>query len=315
MSCALISICIPAYNKPDYVRRCLNSISRQTYKNIEVIISDDSPDDSLKHVVSEFSNLAIKYLHNTVPLKSPGNWNNALNNARGEFIMLLHQDDWLSSSDSIQKFVAGFHNDEVDFVFCKNIGLDEMGKKILFQDRAKIPDLQKRPEYLIIRCVIGPPSNVMLRNKITVRYDEELIWLVDVDYYIRIIKGGFKFNYIPEELVTIGIHSDQTTEFVRSNDSIILKENLMVAKKIGDVALTNDIELYDYFWRLIRNFKVKSIDAVEKVGVQKECVLATIKEIIAFQKKFPSTLLKNGFFSKSLMAVKFGGTKLMRLFS
>ncbi len=46
----IISICIPHYNRAQYLIKVLDSINEQTYKNIEVIISDDcSSDDS--HVV------------------------------------------------------------------------------------------------------------------------------------------------------------------------------------------------------------------------------------------------------------------------
>ena len=38
-----ISICIPAYKRSDFVKRLLNSIAIQTFKNFEVIVSDDTP--------------------------------------------------------------------------------------------------------------------------------------------------------------------------------------------------------------------------------------------------------------------------------
>ena len=40
----LISICIPAYKHPDFLKRLLDSISIQSFRDFEVIISDDSPD-------------------------------------------------------------------------------------------------------------------------------------------------------------------------------------------------------------------------------------------------------------------------------
>lgn len=300
----LVSICVPAYQKPDFVLRCLQSIRQQDYKNIEVIISDDSPNKDINLVADQFPDLAIKYIHNQPPLKSPANWNAAINKASGEFIMLMHQDDWLQNPTSISKFVSCFLDEQVDFAFCKNIGMDTEGKKIFFQDKDVIPDLESRPEYLVIRCVIGPPSNVMLRKRVHIRYDENLIWLVDVDYYIRLIKAGFKFFYIRAHLVTIGIHEDQTTEYVRSNNKIIFKENILVSKKLGDAAL-HDIELYDYYWRLIRNFHIRSLQEVEPFDVSIKDLIPAITKIILTQKHIPETILKTGIFSKSFMALSY----------
>ncbi|MTE24973.1 glycosyltransferase, partial [Microbacterium sp. ZXX196] len=43
----LISICIPAYKNPKLLKRCLNTVLEQTYSNIEVIITDDSPNEDV----------------------------------------------------------------------------------------------------------------------------------------------------------------------------------------------------------------------------------------------------------------------------
>ena len=98
MTNPLISICIPAYLKPDYVVRLLKSVLQQTYKRVEVVISDDSPDDTVKIAIEPYkSELSIVYIQNRPALKSPANWNNAIRVAKGDFFILLHQDDWLFS--------------------------------------------------------------------------------------------------------------------------------------------------------------------------------------------------------------------------
>lgn len=304
MTDPLVSICIPAYKKPDLVYRCLQSIDIQDYSNIEIIISDDSPDEDIKQVAAQFSQLAINYQHNHPALKTPKNWNAALDKASGELIMLMHQDDFFAVPHAITRFVASFSNANIDFAFCKNIGLNTQGSYIPFQTKNVIPNLVEQPAYLIMRCVIGPPSNVMFRKKVNVRYDERLIWLVDVDYYIRILKGGYRYEYIRDHLVTIGIHADQTTEYVRANNKIIFKENIQVLNKQEEPALC-DIKLYDYYWRLIRNFGVTSTKQVTNFDIQPDELPESIKKMISLQNKVSPVLLKNGFFSKSLMAISY----------
>jgi len=65
MSDPLISICVPAYKKPDYVVRLLESVLQQSYKRVEVVISDDSPDDTVKIAIEPYkSEISIVYIQN-----------------------------------------------------------------------------------------------------------------------------------------------------------------------------------------------------------------------------------------------------------
>ncbi|HUQ96898.1 MAG TPA: glycosyltransferase family 2 protein [Chitinophagaceae bacterium] len=306
----LVSICIPTYKKPDYVFRCLQSIAKQDYKNIEVIITDDSPDESIKQVAVQFNELTIQYTHNKIPLNSPANWNSAIRKANGDLFMLLHQDDWLHATNAISLFVNAFTTG-VYFVFGYNIGIDEKGTVINFQKNNVIPDLSAFPEQLIIRNVIGPPSNVMMHKSIHQRYDEALIWLVDIDYYIAILKRDYKYHYLKEHLVSIGIHEDQTTAFVKKHTSIILKENLLLAIKIKDAPFSN-IALYDYYWRLLRNRNIHSFEQVEALGLDLNLIPRFIKHMISFQNRFGKRILKIGVVSKMAMAISYVHTRLMK---
>ena len=111
MADSLISICIPAYKKPEYVVRAIQSILKQSYKKLEIIISDDSPNEDIKIAIQPYiSDIDIKYYHNQPALKSPMNWNNALDKATGDYVMLLHQDDWLHDENAMDTFLAAFLN-------------------------------------------------------------------------------------------------------------------------------------------------------------------------------------------------------------
>src|SRR4051812_42190862 len=92
-----ISICIPAYKRVAYLQQLLESIAAQTFKDFEVIVTDDSNDDSVRRLADGFSDkLKIKYFKNEVPLGSPGNWNAAVQHATGKWIKIMHDDDWFS---------------------------------------------------------------------------------------------------------------------------------------------------------------------------------------------------------------------------
>ena len=67
-----ISICIPAYKRTHFLKRLLQSIELQTYKDFEVIISDDSDDDSVSQLLTAFEGkFPIQYFKNEKSLGTP----------------------------------------------------------------------------------------------------------------------------------------------------------------------------------------------------------------------------------------------------
>ncbi len=305
----LISICIPAYSKPDYVVRLLESVIQQTYKRVEVVISDDSPDDSVKIAIEPYkSKLSIVYMQNRPALKSPANWNNAIKHSKGDFFVLLHQDDWLHDFEAFNKYLKAFReNPKAGFIFCKNTAVTEDGKEILLQH---IPNLlyrlTKTPLHLLLAQVIGPPSNTLLRAEVKdkVQYDEDYIWLVDVDYYVRVLQAGFDYVYLDEHLVSIGLHEDQTTVFCRNNENIIIKENINFAIKKG-TDIFSDLLIYDYYWRFLRNYSIRKMADLVRMGVTEQEVPNVIKRMLDRQLFFTLNTLRIGMISKILMFISY----------
>ena len=102
----LISICIPAYKNIEHLERLLNSISKQIFKNFEVVITDDTPDDSVSQFVAQSNfEFALTYFKNYKSLGTPENWNEAVRKSSGEYIKLMHNDDWFASPDALSEFV------------------------------------------------------------------------------------------------------------------------------------------------------------------------------------------------------------------
>jgi glycosyltransferase involved in cell wall biosynthesis len=307
MAQPLVSICIPAYKKTAYVVRCIESVLRQSYKQVEVIISDDSPDEDIKLAIEPFAGrINIRYYRNQPALKTPRNWNAALAHARGEFQVLMHQDDWYHTPGALQQFLDAFEkHPEADFVFCRNTAVDEAGKTTILQARPKLlHTMQRHPNHLLLAQVIGPPSNTMLRRQVQTTYDERFIWLVDVDYYVRLLKQGFQYHYIDQHLVSIGLHADQATEFCRANVDIIFRENILFAGKLEPGAF-RDVLIYDYYWRLLRNFRIRRAADVGSMGLEETVLPPVIRHMLHDQGKIRESWLRNGFISKPAMYLSY----------
>ncbi len=283
----------------------------QDYKNVEVIISDDSPDEDIKAVMERYTNrLAVQYYHNQPPLRSPANWNNALDKSSGAYVLLLHQDDWFHAPTALSQFAQALEDPAIDFVFCRNTAIDESGKDTVLQALpGLLHTMAQKPNHLLRAQVIGPPSNTMLRRSVPLRYDEQFIWLVDVDYYSRLLKEGHRYRYLDEHLVSIGLHSDQTTEFCRANNDIIIRENILFAAKLKEADF-HDILIFDYYWRLLRNSSIRSLEDLLANKVDPRIIPKVILHMIRSQKKIVPSLLKKGALSKAAMSLSYTAWRL-----
>src|SRR5436853_6661036 len=96
----LISICIPAFKRTDFLKKLLASIRMQDFLDFEVIVTDDSPGKDVEDLCSAYSDVPIAYYKNLQRLGTPENWNEAIRKANGKWIKLMHDDDWFSNTNS-----------------------------------------------------------------------------------------------------------------------------------------------------------------------------------------------------------------------
>lgn len=101
-----VSVCIATYNGEDFIKEQVDSILVQLGADDEIVISDDSSSDNTVQIIKDYKDNRIK-LFEKQTFKSPIlNFENALLNAKGEFIFLADQDDiWM-----INKLEVMLHN-------------------------------------------------------------------------------------------------------------------------------------------------------------------------------------------------------------
>jgi glycosyltransferase involved in cell wall biosynthesis len=89
-----VTIGIPTYNRADgYFRQALESAVRQTYENIEIVVSDNCSTDNTESVVKEIGDGRVRYFKQERSLSPNENFNFCLNQAGGAYFLLLHDDD------------------------------------------------------------------------------------------------------------------------------------------------------------------------------------------------------------------------------
>jgi glycosyltransferase involved in cell wall biosynthesis len=94
MSKPLVTIAIPTYNRADkYLKDALTSALNQTYEHIEILVSDNCSNDHTPDLVQSFKDSRIKYFRQTKNLGMLGNMNFLVEQANGDYMLMLHDDD------------------------------------------------------------------------------------------------------------------------------------------------------------------------------------------------------------------------------
>lgn len=115
----LVSIGIPAYNRPDALKKTLQCINDQTYSNLEIIVSDDcSPDDRVRQVANEamLLNQQMKFYRQPENLGATLNCEFVLAQATGKYFLWTDDED-LFAPEFVEKLVACMES-HPDLVLC-----------------------------------------------------------------------------------------------------------------------------------------------------------------------------------------------------
>jgi glycosyltransferase involved in cell wall biosynthesis len=127
----LVSAITAAYRSdPAHLRATLQSALNQSYPNLEVVVSDDSPTDGLRTLVEELQDPRLRYFHNSPALGVAANHWRSFKRARGELIAILNHDDTYEP-EFCERLVAPLVADTACAVaFCDHWIVDAAGQRL-----------------------------------------------------------------------------------------------------------------------------------------------------------------------------------------
>jgi glycosyltransferase involved in cell wall biosynthesis len=293
-----VSICIPTYKQVEYLRRTLESIQMQSFHDYEVVITDDSPDDSVKNVVETFEFQGkLKYFKNTISLGSPENFNEAVKNAVGDYIKMMMHDDWFNDELGLEKFVELLDkNPDADFGFSASLVWKVEPEKCWINKASKyqLENLHRDPKSLFFVNFLGAPSATIYRKMVDLKYDPKLKWIPDLDFAIAMLCKNNKFAFCEEPLVCVSDGAEhQVTRICENNKEIELFEYLHLFKKIQDSNLSLK-EYRPFFKDLFARYNVKSYDELQELGIDLPQLEGWFKSIILMSRL---RILKESFVS------------------
>lgn len=293
MNNQLVSICIPTYNGAKFLQESLDSVNAQSYKNIEVIISDDNSTDETLEICTKFKEntqfpVSI-YTHQ--PQGIGANWNHCIEKANGVYIKFLFQDDILYDT-CIEEMVEiykkypeiGLVASKRDFVIDINMKSEQTEIWIKkYKDLQRDYELSDNSMYYLTNTIfgeesfldthrnkIGEPSCVMFRKDITKSvglFDIKLKQILDYEYWYRILKNK-PVIVINKPLVAFRIHENQAT-------------NVNSKAEINDYNMYHTI-LHKEYYRYLHDSLKKSLDnEFSKSNIFKKNILKKYKSLKA----------------------------------
>ena len=203
---SFFSVCIPVWgikgNGVDYLEYSLNILAHQQFKDFEVVISDHSTDEYIKECCSGWSDLLnINYIKcETGRGKISPNLNNAIRNCKGKYIKFLFQDDFLYDEYSLSTIHAFIQNNDTNWLLT---GCAHTKDMVNIYD-VMIPYYHDKI-YEGLNTISCPTVLTIKNTDDKLYFDEDVNWLMDVEYYKRL----FDKYGLPDIMPHIGVINRQ----------------------------------------------------------------------------------------------------------
>ena len=147
----LLSVIVPVYRVEEYLDRCLNSITNQTYKNLEIVLIDDGSPDACPFICDEWEkkDRRIRVIHRLNGGLAAAR-NEGLRVAKGEYVLYVDSDDFLEL-DACERLTECIKRTQCDFVVGNLKEVSERGEIITVQRHSNLPTYTalSNKEYII----------------------------------------------------------------------------------------------------------------------------------------------------------------------
>lgn len=195
-----VSIIIPCYNAEKTLKRCLDSVAKQTYPNLEVLVINDGSKDKSATIVSRY---AKKYPFIQLVNKENGGVSSARNLGlkliTGDYVMFLDSDDNYTKKTAIEKMVNKLEEQNVDCVVCNFT--HPVFKTFLRGGKYDLTKTSQRMKYFDDFMVFGMPWNkVTKRELLTETYEEKMKFTEDELFNIANLPNVKSVYYLNEVL-------------------------------------------------------------------------------------------------------------------
>jgi len=206
---SLISIIVPVYNSEKTLKRCLDSIINQTYKNWQAILIDDGSFDKSKNIIDEYvaKDRRFKYIVNEKNLGIAATRNKALEEVEGEYLAFIDSDDWWESNllSTLYELIIKYNADISQCAYQYNYsnGLTVMPRRA-FRRLTVLDKPRFKKVYMLM--LTGMRMNHVCMKLINIKlikgmkFDTKLKTGEDLAFCVQLFPKAEKYVYTPEPM-------------------------------------------------------------------------------------------------------------------
>jgi len=300
----MLSVIVPVYNTDKYLNDCIESVLRQTYYDMEILLINDGSTDNSLQKCKEFAKTDKRII---VLDKSNGGLSSArnmgLDHATGDYIAFIDSDDTVSS-DVYEKNIDILKNDKtidiLQFPVYKNYGKENafinsqktgeiVGTENLFREWIE----NNRIEWIACGKIYKRKIFDQLRFPEGMIYEDNFL-MSDILNSIRklyISNHGLYYYYDRENTITTSPHTLKK-ELDTQKVSLKILSNLIRFKSLqkGKIKLLSRI--FNVYLSLSKNYKVNSIDDLFIREIKRLTIQAVLNSELSNKEKIKLALLK-----------------------
>jgi UDP-glucose:(glucosyl)LPS beta-1,3-glucosyltransferase len=207
-----VSVIMPTYNRAGFIAKALDSVWRQTYRPIELLIVDDGSTDATKSVILDWANthdrdnlFVTKYIYQKNS-GAPSARNNGVKNATGRYLQFLDFDDLLLP-DKLYLQMNLIKREKTPLCICDHYHVDSQGH-ILRIAKKNLPIECILKEFAAVHHTSGLLIDSSFIKGDLLKWNENITMKQDKDFFLKILMVIDEMSYVNEYLFKWVRHSD-----------------------------------------------------------------------------------------------------------
>jgi len=218
----VVSVILTCFNQEEFLVQALEGVRAQTYRPIQLIVTDDASTDSSADAIARWLDTYrpdARFIRHTVNAGLCRTLNEALPHVTGDFVIIASADDWMAP-ERLDRLVAAFDTAP------DNVGLVHSGVRVVDSHGTELARLHTEPgsapsgwiyhQQLLMPTILTP--SVMVRRSVfdVVGGFNEGDVVEDYDMWLRVCRS-FHVQHVPGALVNFRWHAGNTTTRIQGD--------------------------------------------------------------------------------------------------
>lgn len=247
----IVSVLMTIYNHEDFLKKSINSVINQTFKNWELIAIDNGSDDNSSEILRKIKDKRIKKKYLKKNIGRTKCLNLGLKFCKGKYIAILDSDDLARKNRIAFQLNRMKKNKSLWLTSSSYTKIDSKNRilnKVVFNE-----DLQERPRRLLYNNIIAH-STVLYKKKLiqkTGNYPSKFQYAQDYAFYLKIFKN-YNIEIVKNDLVKLRSQHKSSETFRQSKSSVITLEELKLIYWVTKNFKLSKNEILKFFFVILK---------------------------------------------------------------